>query len=251
MLKVFICEDDKSWQKRLGSLVSDYASSKDLAVELTYISDNPTDILAHLSERDVSHGLYLLDVDLQHEINGIELGVKIMESDPFGSIVFITTHSELAYLTFIHKVKTNDYILKDNSDNLDKSVGDCIQKAYDLLLEQISPVNDEKHFSFNANGVYWNVPLDEILYIETNKEIGKRVNLYMENSMVDFRGIISEVEQLIPDFYRCHQSFIVNPKKIQKINKLEKTALMTNGDAVLVASRKMSQLIRLVEMDNY
>ena len=49
-------------------------------------------------------GCYFLDIQLEVDINGIKLGSEIRKYDPIGNIIFVTSHSELTYLTFVYKV---------------------------------------------------------------------------------------------------------------------------------------------------
>ena len=48
--------------------------------------------------------MLFLDIQLEADINGIKLGSEIRKYDPIGNIIFVTSHSELTYLTFVYKV---------------------------------------------------------------------------------------------------------------------------------------------------
>ena len=51
---------------------------------------------------------------IRSDINGIKLGSEIRKYDPIGNIIFVTSHSELTYLTFVYKVSAMDFIFKDD-----------------------------------------------------------------------------------------------------------------------------------------
>ena len=51
-------------------------------------------------------------------MNGIKLGSEIRKHDPVGNIIFVTSHSELTYLTFVYKVAAMDFIFKDDPSEL-------------------------------------------------------------------------------------------------------------------------------------
>ena len=58
--------------------------------------------------------MLLSDIQLEADINGIKLGSEIRKYDPIGNIIFVTSHSELTYLTFVYKVSAMDFIFKDD-----------------------------------------------------------------------------------------------------------------------------------------
>ena len=63
-------------------------------------------------------GCYFLDIQLEADMNGIKLGSEIRKHDPVGNIIFVTSHSELTYLTFVYKVAAMDFIFKDDPSEL-------------------------------------------------------------------------------------------------------------------------------------
>jgi len=63
-------------------------------------------------------------------MNGIDLGTKIREAAPPAKIVFVTTHAELAHLTFKHKIGAQDYIVKDRPNEIKARIDECIASAY-------------------------------------------------------------------------------------------------------------------------
>lgn len=128
MLKVFICEDNKEERERFSKIISDIILIENYDIELELVSSNPNELINHIAKNDFS-GLYFLDIDLKSEINGIELAAKIRKYDSRGFIVFITTHAEMSYLTFIYKVEAMDYIIKDDYNRIRERIGQCIEDA--------------------------------------------------------------------------------------------------------------------------
>ena len=59
------------------------------------------------------HQLYFLDIHIQdNEYCGLEIAQKIREANPYAIIVFITTKSEFASITYRYKVSALDFIDK-------------------------------------------------------------------------------------------------------------------------------------------
>jgi len=229
----------------MESVVKEHTAIKDNEIKLAMSSSDPIQILAYTNTHPEKGGLYFLDIDLQHnEMNGIELGAKIKEVDPLAKIVFVTTHSELAHLTFKHKINALDYIVKDKPEEIKTRIHECIKESHDLCLKEKQ--EQMKYFKVDANGEVWSIPYNEILFFETHANVRHRVILHTENGKIDFRGFLSEIEKLIPEFYRAHKSYYLNIDKINYIDKLTKEAVMQNGKRALIAQKKMAGLVGII-----
>ena len=173
---------------------------------------------------------------------------KIREANhQFAKIVFITTHEDLAHLTFKHKVQAMDYIVKNNLDSILSRTTACIKEAYARYQKELS--EQIKLFAVNIHGEVFHIPHDEILFFETHPTISRRMILHTESSKLDFRGMIGNVAEYSPKFFLCHKSFVVNISKIKSINKLAKEIKMVSGEIVPVSTRKMAELLRLVKCE--
>ena len=248
MLHILICEDDTGQRMYMEHVIKEHIATKNSEIKLVLSASDPTQVLAYIKAHPNKRGLYFLDIDLQHDkINGIELGAKIRETDPFAKIIFATAYSELAYLTFKYKIGALDYIVKDKPENIQTRIRECINIAHEHYLQEEQ--EQMKYFKIEANSEIWTIPYDDILFFETHADIRHRVVLHKENSKIDFRGFLSEIEKLIPDFYRCHKSYLLNVSKINYIDKLTREAVMTSGKRVLIAKKKMPKLVDIFGND--
>ena len=244
MLSVFICEDELNQREYMESIVSKHVAAESCNIELVLSTGVPTDILDYLKKYPHKNGLYFLDVDLQHQMNGIDLAAEIRDIDFSAKIVFVTTHAELSYLVFTHKVEAMDYIVKNRPESVEKRVLECIFVAYKRYLND--KVSSRKRYQVKAGGQVWNIPFDEILFFETNPAIPHKIILHMEDNQIEFRGSVSDVAKVSPDFYRCHKSFVVNTKNIQRIDKPKREVEMINGEIVPATIRKIPELVKIL-----
>jgi len=241
---IFICEDNPNHREAMEAIVRDYISLKNYDMPLSLSTDNPTELLNYLDTNKQKNSLYILDVDLQHELNGIALAAKIRENDTFGTIVFVTTHAELSYLTFRYRIEALDYILKDDIEDIPKKVQECIDIAYSRNVDKYSK---KDHFQVKSGaGIVENIPIDTIMLFSAHHKAHKIV-LHMENGRIEFYGTLDEIEKLSEDFYRCHRVNIVNTKNIKRVNKADKTVDMVNGEIALVAAKKIKDLIAIMQ----
>lgn len=240
MLKVFICEDNSIQENRFKKIINDIILIENYDMKIELSTSDPYEILDHLKTNRIS-GIYFLDVDLNSDINGIQLAEEIRKYDPRGFIVFITSHAEMSYLTFVYKVEAMDYIIKDNYSNIRNKISDCIKNANDKY--KITSNNFQKIFSIKVNDKIVNVDLNDILFFETSSTIHK-VILHCTNRQVEFYSKMKEIEKNLDSrFCRCHNSFIVNKEKIKEIDKKNRIAYMVNGEECLISTRGIKNLI--------
>ena len=117
MLKIYICEDMEAERDKMQKVIENIVLMEDLDMELCCVSADPFKILEKVKEtQDV--GIYFLDIALGVDMTGLTLAQEIRKYDPRGFIIFVTTHSEMSYMTFIYKLEALDFILKDAPEEL-------------------------------------------------------------------------------------------------------------------------------------
>ncbi|PFN36595.1 LytR/AlgR family response regulator transcription factor [Bacillus thuringiensis] len=243
MLKIFVCEDDERQLNDIVDIIKKYIYMQDYDIEFEMATSNPDEILNHIQNNQTT-GLYFLDVDLKHEINGIALGAKIRKYDSSGKIVFITTHAELAYLTFLYKVEAMDYIPKDDMLHYKGKIRECIDVAHERHLNDIAP--QKKAFIVKTGDKQIKINIDDIQFIESSTTPHKLV-LHMENRQIEFYGKIKEMDKISQDFYRCHQSYVVNINNIEEIKQKDREIIMKDGEVCYSSTRYLKGLLKLMD----
>ena len=241
MLAVLICEDNKKHRELIESIVKKYIAEQNSDVELVLSTENPFDVLEDVKANPDRTALYFLDVDLKREISGIDAAVQIRRTDVNAKIVFITTHQELAFLTFTHKVHAMDYIIKSNTKTVESRTIDCLTAAYERYLVESGDV--QKFYSIKASGEIWNIALGEILFCETNPANPRSLVLHMKNRQLQFRGSLNDLPKLDPIFFPCNKSYVVNLKNIRRIDKANLLLELINGETVPITIRKITPLM--------
>lgn len=239
MLKIYVCEDIEVQREKIQQVIENIVLMEDLDMELGCVSGNPHRILEKIKETG-EVGIYFLDIDLKTDMTGLTLAQEIRKYDPRGFIIFITTHSEMSYMTFIYKLEALDFILKDDPEELGKRVYECILKANQRFASAKNKV--QANFSVKVNEKVFTVDYDEVLFFETSPNVHK-VILHCKNRQMEFLGTIKEIEKEVDErFYRCHRSFLVNKDNIREIDFQKRVIYMVNGDECLISSRLMKGL---------
>lgn len=239
MLKIYICEDIEAEREKMRQVIENIVLMEDLDMELACVSEDPHRILEKVKETG-EVGIYFLDIALGTDMTGLTLAQEIRKYDPRGFIIFVTTHSEMSYMTFIYKLEALDFILKDAPEELGKRIYDCILKAG----QRFASVNNKVHANFykKVNEKVFTVDYDDILFFQTSPNVHKII-LHCKNRQMEFPGKIKEIEKEVDGrFYRCHRSFLVNRDNIREIDFQNRVIYMVNGDECLLSSRMMKGL---------
>lgn len=239
-MKVVICEDDPVQLERVKTIISNYSMIEDNGISIALATNNPDEVIDFINHDKA--GCYFLDIDLSHEITGIVLGSKIRERDPLANIVFITTHAEMSYLTFVYKIAAMDFIIKDNPDLIQAKIISTLKEAHYRYIT-IGQERKVQNFQIKVNGRTRNIEYDEVYFFEASSTLHK-VILHLENEMIEFYGKLKDYEGITDSFYRCHKAFIVNKTNIDEIDKKERIVHMKNGEVCYASARLLKGLIK-------
>lgn len=239
MLKIFVCDDEIAHRNKLTRMITNYLLMKDYDVQFQFATDDPMMILSFISKHK-TEGIYFLDIDLKTDLNGIELAKKIRDYDPTAKIIFVTTYTDLVYLTFLYKVEALDYIVKDNMDTFQKRVTECIDVAVERYLN--TNLETRPQILIKNGPVDVKLYVDEIFYFESSPTPHKLI-VYLDNRRIEYIGKIKEVESMYEVFCRCHQSYVVNLMNVKEINKKERVITMANGAKCLVSTRHLKKVV--------
>ncbi|HHC9935878.1 TPA: response regulator transcription factor [Staphylococcus aureus] len=209
-MKIFICEDDPKQRENMVTIIKNYIMIEEKPMEIALATDNPYEVLEQAKNMN-DIGCYFLDIQLSTDINGIKLGSEIRKHDPVGNIIFVTSHSELTYLTFVYKVAAMDFIFKDDPAELKRG----------------------------SNSVY--VQYDDIMFFESSTK-SHRLIAHLDNRQIEFYGNLKELSQLDDRFFRCHNSFVVNRHNIESIDSKERIVYFKNKEHCYASVRNVKKI---------
>lgn len=250
------------------------ASKSHINVMITYLVDdepNCTDVLRVLLEKycpDVQVGGVFNDAELALEairrappqllfldiemplLNGFEV-LRRCEPSNF-KVVFTTAYDQYAVKAF--KFNALDYLLKPvDKDELAAAVRKAAQSpapttaqldAVQYLRKHPSP----ERVALPVGQELLLVTVADIQYVESD---GAYVSVFLqgEKKPVVLSRSLREFEELLnnPDFFRAHNSYLVNLKYIKKIVKTDGgEIIMDGGRSLPVARAKKADLLGLI-----
>lgn len=239
MIQLHICEDSEHQLKQIKKALEYACAIVSEEMHIITAVTKPENILVAIGENSEIN-VYFLDIDLKHkEMNGLDVAIKIREKDPHAFICFVTTHSEMSYLTFKYKVMAFDFIIKDSYESLCKDFLNCL-KAID---KQVHLLQDDKNEFLELDLFHEKrfIPLESIVAIET---IGNhKIRMHTETQTIDMARTLSSIKKELPDhFIKCHRGIIVNGKKISGFDSGSGKLTLTNGTEFYAATRKIQEM---------
>ena len=247
-MKIFLLEDELQQQLRVEKHIATIANELDLTIGM--ISTGKLSEFEEYIQHSDLHQLYFLDIHIQdNEYCGLEIAQKIREANPYAIIVFITTKSEFASITYRYKVSALDFIDKNLNEDLFKSkLQGCIE-----YLTTIQIKNDDltDYFEYDFRDKKIKIPFKDILYIET---IGTayKLNLVGKNFQKEIAGSLSDVLNKDEEdrYFSPHQSFIVNRSMIIGMDKKNKQLLLKEGYSCPISRSNIKRVKKLIEEQN-
>lgn len=244
MIHIYLCEDDKSQLKLWESIVEKYLMINSTEIQLYCSAVKPEELLSMRRRSNVT-GLYFLDIDLRDKINGIELAQEIRKYDPRGYIVFVTTHSEMAVLTFRYKVEAMDFIVKDDGESLAEQFYACIENAEYNYKSKLGSANcllsvkiDKASLVLDQNDIIAITTGDGYHKLTIHTKTGIR---QIAGSLKEFRGALNS------DFCQCNRSAIINMKHVIKYSREKALINMDNKEAYSVSVRMMGKVQKALD----
>lgn len=236
MLNIFVCEDDAVQRKSIVQIIKNTVLIEELDMQLILDTLNPYELLETVKTSQ-NTGIYFLDIDLKCDMNGMKLAQQIRLYDPRCFIIFVTSHSELSYMTFQYRVEAMDFVLKDNPAEAKVKIRECLLNALERYTLQTNKTH--KVYTIEIGDRRISVDYNDILFFETSSNIHK-VILHAKDRQIEFSSTIKELEKILDDtFVRCHRSFLVNKNNIQEIDTKNRIIYFINGETCLMSTRMM------------
>jgi two-component system, LytTR family, response regulator len=188
--------------------------------------------------------IVLVDIHMPG-INGVEAAKVCKEMIPSLKVIFTTGSDEFAVEAF--NISAVDYIVKP----IEKiRLFIALEKAKQSLQFEVK--KEARTFSKNklaikSNHSFLYILIEDILYIE---KVGRKSIIHIENNQFETLESLQEIEERLPEyFYKTHRSYLVNLKKIVKIEAFGETYAVDFGKPKKVAyisKLKINEVYRIM-----
>ena len=219
MIKFIIIEDDKNTIKNVENIIKKSLFDKDIIYDKAIYTKYDKSLAKEI-EDNTSIKIYIMDIELENSISGIEIAKRIRENDWESNIIFITTHDKMFESVFRKVYNVFDFIEKyDNmEDRLTKDILDISKHNFDY-----------KTFKYSTNNVDVQIYLKSINYF-TRDSKERKIVINTDNNEFYINMTIKELEKLLDSrFIKVSRSTLVNKDNIMEINWNKGFFILKNG----------------------
>ncbi|HBY19798.1 MAG: hypothetical protein A2Y24_01325 [Clostridiales bacterium GWE2_32_10] len=252
-INYIICDDQQSAINIVTGNLNKIISSNNLPGKIVLATKNANEVIKYAKDYESDTydiNVYLLDVDLNANRNGLELAKQVRKMDPLAYIIFVTAHLEYGMLVFKYKLRAYEYLLKpvDYSD-----FRRCIITLNEDYLKLLNSIENNKQSFLNVISGYreYKVNTNDILYIEAK---GPKAIIHTINNNLETYMGLGTIEELLNstkvNFYRIHKTFIVNILHIEQVNFSQQYVKMINGDICIISRNRKNEFKQVLNNVN-
>lgn len=242
MIDIYICEDNSTHLSLFKKYISNAILIDSLDMNIMLSTSDPHLLLDHAAKSE-NNAAFFLDIDLKSDINGLTLAQKLRQMHPRCFIIFITSHSEMSFLTFQYKVEALDFIIKDTPEHIKSKIHECLLDIEKKCMTSNNHMSQS--FTIDLGDRHIIIEYKDIVFFETSVNIHK-IMLHGKKRSIEFSGQLKDIEnQLDHHFYRCHRSYIINTDNISEINFETMTVHMNNGESCPISVRQKKGLKKI------
>lgn len=226
MIKIAICDDEPIMTSQLADKIETYMKGKNETYKIEIFNEAET-----LLNKEEEYDLVFLDIQM-NKLNGMEAAKKLRAKGNESYIIFVTVLKECVYDAF--EVQAADYMTKP-IDN------ERFQRTMDRIIGYIK---EKKASSLTIQKGMWckTIPLADILYCEA---INRKVYVHTKYEVIDYYQKIEVLEeQLKPEFFRCHRSYLVNLKYVCGCEK--GMATLENSEEIPISRLRQQEFLKAV-----
>ena len=223
MYHVILCDDDERYLENLNDTVHAFFRNRGV----------PTKVFAFTGMEQISDyilkscDIAILDIDFGcKKYSGLDLARKLKMFRADSVIIFASNYIE--YAPEGYEVQAFRYVLKCDIQN---KLGSYLNLAIQKVKKDVSTIK------FQINGEIVEIPLECILYIESDLH---KVNVYAirdvdKTKKYTFYSSIGKLESYLSDkgFLRVHKSYLVNMAHIRRYQ--HQTVTLDNGVEIRVS----------------
>ncbi|HOP65525.1 MAG TPA: response regulator, partial [Bacilli bacterium] len=132
MIKIIIVEDEKRTQEQIKKIVIETLFSTNLEFEIKIFNKYNENLQQLISDESLQK-IFLLDIELNSNISGINIADMIRKNDWESEIIFLTNHDKMFEPVYRNIYKVFDFIEKYHNLNerLKKDLKKIVAQNYD------------------------------------------------------------------------------------------------------------------------
>jgi len=220
-INIAVVEDSKEDLDNCLNLLNQYGKEKNIKFDIQTFESGDAFLMRFKSQYD----FVILDINL-FAMNGIDVARKIREKDEEVVIMFATNLAK--YATKGYEVDAVDFVLKP-----------LTYASFYLRLERVMKKLKKKDDFFLVipnGGGFSKINVNDVLYVEV---IAHDIIFHTINDgNITTSGTLKKYEEQLKDYWfiRCNSCYLVNARKIKRVEKLD--IQLSNDETIAISHPK-------------
>ena len=228
MIKIIVVEDEKETQMSIKKILRslDFLKEEEIKIEyFTKYSNALKDVILDKEERKI----YILDIELDSKVSGIDIARFIRDNDWDSEIIFITNHDKMFETAYRSVYEVFDFIEKfhDLESKLKKDLKAIFKRNF-----------DNKMFKFESRNLNLQIFYRSITYLYRDTEERKLIINTDKTSYAIYMNVQDSLKHLDNRFLMVHRACVVNMDRVEEFNWSKGYFVLDNGVKVHLLSRK-------------
>lgn len=241
-MSIFILEDNVFHAQRLKEMILEICNATGIRYDALIVTSRSDEMLQKLA-LSARIPIYFLDIELKgEERKGLQVAQEIRKRDAAGLIVFVTTHSELAPISYHYLVSALTFI--DKGWPLEEQTA-ILEKCLLRYKELNDYTGERDDFVVDTEQAAVRIPFSELAYITTDGP--HRLSAVTVSRMVQYYGTLKEAEAFDDRLLRCHQSYVVNADQVATYETENRQLVLESGHRIPVSRRLMRKVRQRVK----
>jgi two-component system, LytTR family, response regulator AgrA len=238
-VNIIICEDKAEIINELTRIIDSFLESAGIRYSVNAFRKYDAALSYIKSLKSYDECLYILDIDLKQDKNGLQLGREIRTIDDYkGEMVFVTAHIHQVNTVFKYKLRILDFI--DKGFNLENE----LREALGVFLRMYKEKFQNEQLVFKSGTDVYMVKPSDIVWIETDKQ-KKKIIVHTVKEDVSIHMTLKEIQEMLgSQFIQIHRCTIVNKDHIVKLEHSgdDMYAMLTGDVKEIVSKRKEKEV---------
>lgn len=229
-MNIVICDDEAIYRKAIHDNILEWDSVNDHPGSVSIREFASSEDLLKAWGNGFRADLLMLDIEMPHELSGLDLARNIRQIDSDVLIAFITNYVD--YACEGYEVDAVRYILKPVKQ---ASVFECLNLAWKRCR-----MFHADSFTIQSAGNAFRVSPRKITYVEVQ---GHTVTIHISDRepVITYGNLADILKRFPPEMIsQCHKSYAVN---VMYISKLQPDRITLTDGAVIPVGRKYSSEI--------
>jgi len=230
MLKCYICDDSTEQAILLMQYLKKFIANDKHSISVDILT--PAALKTYTFNIEHTNILFMEMILEKGGVNGLTLAENIRKKNQQMYLIFVTKHAELLRYALRGNIIPAGFIMKP--------VGFA---DIEEIMHNILNLHDEEqsdYFIINIGSELIRLPYSQILYFEA---LNKKIHVYTHSRRISYYYSLAALEgELTGLFIRCHNSYIINTKRVNAISFSDMQITMENGVKIPLSRSYKAQI---------